>query len=199
VKIRLSAVFAAWLASAAVVHADPATGTTATIGATNSASAGPTASDGATNSGAAPPSTNSATASAPHKGGFATIDIPPPPAGKGEVVFFRRSAFQGSAVWFKVREDGQELGKLTSGVYFVAEEEPGPHTFTAATENKDTLKLEVDPGETYYVEGRVSMGVFVGEANLSPSDEASFQKQANHLRAGTPPANLANSGNVKKP
>ncbi|HEV2366183.1 MAG TPA: DUF2846 domain-containing protein [Caulobacteraceae bacterium] len=100
--------------------------------------------------------------------------IPPPPAGKGEVVFFRPSSLRGAVIWFNVRENGVALGKLTNGAYFVQVADPGPHTYTAATENHNVLHLEVDPGETYYVKGSVQMGFFIGEANMAPSDEASF-------------------------
>jgi hypothetical protein len=113
--------------------------------------------------------------------------IPPPPAGKGEVVFFRPGAYVGWAVWFNVRENGQALGKLTNGAYFVKVTDPGPHTYTAATENHDVLKLEVDDGETYYVRGSVQMGVLVGEAALTPSDQPTFEKHFKHMKLAKPP------------
>ena len=142
----------------------------------------PATNDAASNSAATPPSA----ATAPTSTG--AIAIPPPPDGKGQVVFFRKSAFQGMAVWFNVRENGQALGKLTSGTYFIKVEDPGDHTYTAATENKDNLKLEVEPGETYYVEGRVTMGIMVGEANIAPSDQATFDKASKKLKLAKPPA-----------
>jgi hypothetical protein len=114
-----------------------------------------------------------------------------PPAGKGQIVFFRQSAFTGMAVWFRVRENGSELGKLSNGVYFVQTAEPGPHTFTAETENKNILRLEVDPGETYYVRGSLTMGLLVGEANIAPSDQATFEKALKHMRLAPPPAAVA--------
>jgi len=163
---------------------------TATLVAAGAASADPSAtppSDAATNSSAAN-SAASSTGPAVLVNGHPVptpqmiVDVPPPPEGKGEVVFFRRWAFQGAAVWFRVREQGDELGKLSDGVYLVAIEDPGVHTFTAATENKDHLRLQIDPGETYYVEGRVSMGLVIGEANLSPSDEATFESVAKRLK-----------------
>jgi hypothetical protein len=95
-------------------------------------------------------------------------------ADKGSVVFFRDSKFMGAAVSFKVREGEQELGKLSNGSYFVAQVPAGPHAFTVHSEAKDVLNLEVEPGETYYVQGSISMGVMVGRPNLSPSDEATF-------------------------
>jgi hypothetical protein len=111
-----------------------------------------------------------------------------PPAGKGQVVFFRPSAMSGWAVWFNVRENGAALGKLTNGVYFVTPLDPGTHTFTAATENKDTLKLEIDDGETYYVKGGITMGIMIGEANIAPSDKVAFEKAVGHMKLAPPPA-----------
>lgn len=39
-------------------------------------------------------------------------------------------------------------------------------------EAKDVLNLEIEPGETYYVVGSVSMGLMVGRPNIAPSDAA---------------------------
>jgi hypothetical protein len=41
---------------------------------------------------------------------------------------------------------------------------------------KDVLTLEVEPGETYYVIGGVTMGVLAGRPNPSPSDQATFER-----------------------
>ena len=112
-----------------------------------------------------------------------TGHVAPPPAGKSQVVFFRTGAYMGAGTWFKVREKGAELGKLSNEAYFVAMLDPGPHTFTSATENKTTLRMELDPGETYYVRGTLQMGVMMGEPNLAPSDEALFEKHYAHLHS----------------
>lgn len=109
--------------------------------------------------------------------------IPPPPTSKSQIVFFRTGAYMGGATWFKIRESGAELGKLSNEAYFVAVLDPGPHQFTAATENKTTLRMELDPGETYYVRGTVQMGVLMGEPNLAPSDETLFEKHYAHLHS----------------
>ncbi len=110
-----------------------------------------------------------------------------PPDGKGQIVFFRPSTFRGAAVWFNVRENGAALGKLSNGRYFVDVVDPGPHVFTAATENHDVLRLEVDSGETLYVRGSISMGLLVGEANLSPSDAATFAAALHRMKPATAP------------
>lgn len=97
-----------------------------------------------------------------------------PPEGKGQIVFFREKKFTGGAISYKVREGQTELGKLSNGSYFILPVTPGPHAYTVHSEAKDVLNLEVEAGETYYVAGGVTMGVFAGRPNLSPSDEAAF-------------------------
>jgi len=97
-----------------------------------------------------------------------------PQPGKGQIVFFRPSKFAGAAIGYKVREGTTELGKLRNGKYFVAAVEPGAHEYTVHSEAKDILNLEVEAGETYYVQGTVTMGMFAGRPNLSPSTKADF-------------------------
>jgi hypothetical protein len=111
------------------------------------------------------------------------LDIPPPPAGKGQVVFFRRKTMAGIQ-WFNVREEGQALGKLTTGTYFILPVEPGLHSFTARSEPelKDHLTLKIDPGETYYVESVMTHGLVLGAAELTPSDKARFDAISGELK-----------------
>lgn len=110
------------------------------------------------------------------------IVIPPPPTGMGQVVFFREKKFAGAGVRFKVRERDEELGKLGSGVYFVHPTAPGVHEYVVHSEAEDKLTLEVEEGETYYVQGSVTMGIMVGRPNLSPSDEAAFAAESAKLK-----------------
>ena len=113
--------------------------------------------------------------------------IAAPSGDNGTVVFFRANKFAGGAVSFKVREGEQELGKLSSGTYFIATVPTGPHAFTVRSEAKDVLNLEVERGETYYVQGSVSMGVLVGRPNLAPSNEADFTAMKDKLRNSAEP------------
>ena len=107
-------------------------------------------------------------------------------AGKGQVVFFRPSKMMGAAIGYKVREGETELGKLRNGTYFVIQVEPGKHDYTVHSEAKDVLTLEVDAGETYFVQGGVSMGVLAGRPNLSPSTAEAFAQVAPKLRVAKP-------------
>jgi hypothetical protein len=116
------------------------------------------------------------------------IDIPPPPAAKGQVVFFRDKSLLGTGQWFNVRENGKALGKLTNGAYFVQVTGPGLHTYTATEEPelKDRLELEVAAGETYFVRGTLTKGVVVSAADLTPSDRATFDRYSKHLKLVPP-------------
>lgn len=118
------------------------------------------------------------------------IAIPPPPRGHGQVVFFRAKSRLSVGEWFNVREGGEALGKLTNGVYFVHVTTPGVHEYTAKLEPelKDRLRINVDPGETYFVEGRLTGGLVIGAADLSPSTRGRFEKAAKDLKPAETPA-----------
>lgn len=102
------------------------------------------------------------------------VQISPPQAGKGKIVFFRAPKLIGGAMGYKVREGETVLGILFAGKYFVAEVEPGAHEYVVHSETKDVLAIEVEAGEIYYVQGGVSMGVIAGRPNLSPATQADF-------------------------
>ena len=104
------------------------------------------------------------------------------PADKGQIVFFRPSKMMGAAIGFKVREGETELGKLRNGKYFVAQVEPGTHVYKVHGETKDELTMEIEAGETYYVQGTLGMGIVAGRPNLGPSDEATFMSLSKKLK-----------------
>lgn len=115
--------------------------------------------------------------------------ITAPAPGKGKVVFFRESKFQGSAISYKIRtgpEGATVLGQLGSGVYFAVDADPGVFSFSAATEAKDTMTLEIEEGEVYWIEGKLQVGMWVGQPNLTPSNQATFEKFASKLKPAKP-------------
>ncbi len=117
-----------------------------------------------------------------------TDTVAPPPAGKGQVVFFRKGSMFGFPYWTNVRENGQSFGKLTNGVWFTAVVDPGAHQFDTSVLGKDSIKLQVDPGETYYVEGKIAMQIVGYTIVMAPSDEATFAKAKKGLKMAPPPA-----------
>ena len=118
--------------------------------------------------------------------------LPDPPAGMGQVVFFRQKTALGTAQWFNVRDEGDAMGRLNNGSFFVVPVPAGMHTFSAKTEPefKDKLTLKIDPGETYFVEAVLTKGVIIGVPNLTPSDRTRFDSIANQMQA-LPPARQA--------
>jgi pyruvate/2-oxoglutarate dehydrogenase complex dihydrolipoamide acyltransferase (E2) component len=106
--------------------------------------------------------------------------------GSGTVVFFRPSKMIGAMMGFKVRENGVELGKLRNGKYFKLAVAPGMHQYEVHSETKDVLTLEVEAGQTYYVQGTLGMGIMAGRPNLSPSDEAAFEAVKGKLKEVPP-------------
>ncbi|HLK25654.1 MAG TPA: DUF2846 domain-containing protein [Caulobacteraceae bacterium] len=110
-----------------------------------------------------------------------------PPAGKGQVVFFRPFSLAGMALSFSIRDADKGVAKLGPGTYAVYVADPGQHTFTVQSEATDTLHVEVDAGETYYVKQTIGMGIMVGRPHLTPSDETTFDGlKSMKVSAGTP-------------
>ena len=106
-------------------------------------------------------------------------------AGGGTVVFFREKKFAGAAISYKVREKGVELCKLKSGTFCNVQVPAGKHEYEVHSEAKDVLTLEVEPGETYYVVGAMSVGFMAGRPNLSPSNKTSFEGMKAKLKDNT--------------
>jgi hypothetical protein len=112
----------------------------------------------------------------------AAVSVPAPPAGQGQVVFFRPGAFVGSAIRCTVREDGKMIGRAGNGRYFIVPATPGKHSFTTKTEATDTLNVEVEPDETTYVKCKIGMGVVAGRPNLSPATAEEFSQVSIKLK-----------------
>lgn len=127
-----------------------------------------------------------ARAAEPAAASAAASAVPPPPADKGQVVFFRRSSMLGFPYWTNVRENDVAYGKLTNGVYFVQTLDPGVHAFNTSVLGKDAMKMQIDPGETYYVEGKITMAVIGYTIVMAPSEEATFQKVFKGMKLAKP-------------
>ncbi|WP_421848200.1 DUF2846 domain-containing protein [Novosphingobium sp.] len=104
------------------------------------------------------------------------LRIPAPPAGKGQIVFYRTGTIMGAAMGCAVNEHGQKISSLGSGRYFILVTDPGRHEYTVKSEAKDTLALEVEADETQYAMCRIKMGVMAGRPDLRPSTAEEFTK-----------------------
>ena len=109
-----------------------------------------------------------------------------PEPGKAQVVFFRPGTIMGAALGCTVHEGERQVARLGAGKYFVITAEPGVHKFATRGQAADTLNLEVEADETYFVKCKIGSGVVSGAAQLEPSDRASFAKKAKGAKLWTP-------------
>lgn len=112
-------------------------------------------------------------------------EIPPPPPGMGQVVFYR-SSMMGALVSCRVREGDRIVNRLPPGKYFVHPTTAGPHEYMVRSEARDVLRIEVEEGETHYVRCAVGMGIGVGRPNLSPQDRQDFERRGRGLELQPP-------------
>jgi len=103
------------------------------------------------------------------------IAFPAPPAGQGQVVFYRPGGMSGSAVACSIHENGEKVSSLGGGRYFIMNAAPGKHEFSVKTEATDQLTLELEPDERQFVACRIKMGIMVGRPDIRPSSEEEFR------------------------
>jgi hypothetical protein len=104
--------------------------------------------------------------------------IAPPPPGKAQVVFFRPLSLSpdSALLGFPIREKKVSVAKIGVKSYQVYVADPGLHIFTIRSELGDSLRLELDAGETYYIKEVSSKGLVIGIPELILSDAAAFHK-----------------------
>jgi hypothetical protein len=109
------------------------------------------------------------------------IFVPEPPAGMGQVVFFRPSG-PGFVLGCTVKEGDAKVSSLGNGKYFILVTTPGAHEYNVRTEAKDALTVLVEPDETQFVRCKMKMGVMVGRPDISPSTPAEFADKSGKLK-----------------
>lgn len=114
------------------------------------------------------------------EGEAAAPTIPAPPAGMGQVVFYRSSRM-GMLISCRVHENGAVVNRLPPGKYFVHQTTPGAHEYSVRSESTDRLRIEVEEGETQFVRCAIGMGIGVGRPNLSPQSLEDFQRRGEGL------------------
>lgn len=130
--------------------------------------------------------------------------LPAPPAGKGQVVFFRP---YGPGWAISVHEGDRGVAKLSANQYSIYVTDPGPHTFTARykdiltpQESIGRLQMEVDAGETYYVlesQSYLRGAVMVTRLGLTWSDAANFTMMKGMKLTDSKPADLMPAADSK--
>jgi hypothetical protein len=86
---------------------------------------------------------------------------------KAFIVFFRPSAFYGSALKPSVYVDGQEIGRLGSGKYLTLQTAAGPHTLSSSKKGT-SVEIRLTSEQTQYVEMVIQSGNWRGAGRLIP-------------------------------
>lgn len=87
-------------------------------------------------------------------------------AGEGRVYFFRPPSMIGVAVHPSIKLNGEVVGDSRPGGFFYVDRPAGRYVASVSTETEKTLSFTLEAGETKYVRGSVSMGLFVGRVIL---------------------------------
>ncbi|MDB5429147.1 MAG: hypothetical protein JWP35_263 [Caulobacter sp.] len=109
---------------------------------------------------------------------------------KGHIYFFRPWRLSGGVYTYHIVEVGDDgkpakgtphLGDLPNAGAFEVDVEPGIHSYNitgpmAINKDEDRLRIDVEPGETYYIEQTVRMGLVTGGFKLVPADKVRFDK-----------------------
>jgi hypothetical protein len=116
-----------------------------------------------------------------------SASIPPVPADKGRVYFFRGTTVLGAAITSDIRLNDRVVGVSQRSSFFYVDEAPGNCTVSTATEVERQLTFTLAAGETKYVRTSVSMGVLVGRVNsILESPNIAIAEIANLSYTGAP-------------
>jgi hypothetical protein len=108
-------------------------------------------------------------------------EISAPPPGKAQIIFFRLGRMVGAIADLMVVDENRDaiIGHLYNGRYFIYPVEPGLHKFST---KHDILNVEVQSGQTLYVEGTIAWGFFGGGLpHLKETSRTQFTDRAGNL------------------
>ena len=107
---------------------------------------------------------------------------------KAGIYVYRRAGYFGRAIKKDIYVDGVCLGETAPGVFFYTEVD-GNKTHNIATESEfsaNQISLYTKPGQNYFIEQYIRMGVFVGQADLRQVTEEEGQKQVRACQQAIP-------------
>ncbi len=102
------------------------------------------------------------------------------------IVFYRKWAYPALALGYTVREGRDAIGELDPGTFFFVVVDPGLHSYYVRGEHRDTMQIEVEAGETYYVRFELDTGWLLYQPTLTPSEQRLFDQASPHLKPSMP-------------
>jgi len=112
----------------------------------------------------------------------AALSVPAPPRGMGQVVFYRPGSLNWKAIGCTVKEEGRKVSSLGAGRWFTLVARPGIHPFRVTGETSDTLRMNVEPGETQYVSCRMRASILIARPFIRPEPSRDFHSLLVTLR-----------------
>jgi len=109
------------------------------------------------------------------------------------VYFYREGKFAGSFVGYDVMHNGTTIGRIKSNSVFTYQSKGGLQTFMATTEGASSMKIELAPGNTYFIECGLGVGVMVGRPTFRQATNTEARKKIekiNSVVANAIPANI---------
>lgn len=105
------------------------------------------------------------------------VQVPPPPPGKTEVVFFREGGFSGSAISCAVKEGKDKISSLPPGRFFILVTNPGEHDYSSTSSSDNGVHLNLKEGEVRYVRCSIKVGFWAGKGSLDLAKEEEFSSK----------------------
>ncbi len=102
---------------------------------------------------------------------------------QSRIIIVRPTIF-GSAIRMKVREGIRAIGVTGPNSFLAWDREPGRASIVSNAENDDVLDLELEKGQTYYVQQHIRMGIVTARNQLELLPE---EKGKNFLKKCKPP------------
>jgi len=88
-------------------------------------------------------------------------------SGQATIYAYRHTGYGGSAVTLDISIDQKPVGGLKPGGYVYGVVTPGKHMVTCSTESESAVEIDARAGQSYYIEGEVVMGFWVGRPKLT--------------------------------
>ncbi len=84
------------------------------------------------------------------------------------VYFYRPKIYTGSLIGYKIRlDDDTEIGRVRNGEKFKYKiKDFGKHKFWGKTESQDSVVINIEKGQEYFVRCGIKMGVAVGKPEM---------------------------------
>jgi len=95
--------------------------------------------------------------------------------GKSSIYVYRNESF-GGAIPITVALNGKVAGQTGPQTFFLFEVDPGAHEVSSIAENNSLLKLNTEPGKSYFVWQEVKMGMWMARSLLQQVDDATGRK-----------------------